>query len=276
MGIQVRTALVSLSAGLIVLVVPAANAEDEKPSPRPRQQTTVATQETSLRVNTYSFSEPERTSIRSVHSSQVDTSAPTFNEGQTRSVPTITYLDVKCEQSRALVEPMPIPCVAPPVEEVPEAAAAAVAPVVTAGMVASAFRAVPLPGSVLRVQPPEGETLVNFETNFFTVAGPFRRVVVLLGQRVELDIWPESYLWVFGDGSSRSTRSPGAAYPDLEVTHAYLSKGRVAPRVDTTWRARFRVGGGGWRPVAGSVTVRGEPVGLRVLEAQPNLVGASG
>lgn len=190
-------------------------------------------------------------------------------------MPVITYLDVKCAQSRALLEPMALPCVAPPREEAPEAAAVAV-PVVTPGMVASAFRAIPLPASVLRVQPPEGETLVNFETNFFTVAEPFRRVVVLLGQRVELDIWPRSYVWHYGDGGSEATASPGAPYPDLLVTHAYLRKGRVAPRVDTTWRARFRVGGGGWRPVAGTVTIAGAPEALRVLEAQPNLVASGG
>ena len=59
------------------------------------------------------------------------------------------------------------------------------------------------------------------------------------------------------------------------MTHAYLRKGRVAPRVDTTWSARFRVNGGPSRPVAGTVVIAGRPVGLRVLEAQPNLVGAT-
>ena len=157
-----------------------------------------------------------------------------------------------------------------------EAVAVAAPPVVTPGMVAQAFRQVRLPASVLRIQPPEGETLVNFETNFFTEAGRFRRVVVVLGQRVELEIWPESYRWVYGDGASEATSSPGAPYPDLEVTHAYLRKGRVAPRVDVTWRADFRVGGGRWRPVDGSVTIAGAPVPLRVLEAQPNLVAAGG
>ena len=35
----------------------------------------------------------------------------------------------------------------------------------------------------------------------------------------------------------------------------------------------FRVAGGGWREVAGTVTIAGPPEALRVLEAQPNLVG---
>ena len=160
-----------------------------------------------------------------------------------------------------------------PVATPPGSAPDPVAPVVTPGMVLEAFRRIPLPASVLRVQPPEGETLVNFETNFYTEAEPFSPSVRLLGQRVDLRIWPSSYTWVYGDGESRTGASPGAPYPDLEVTHVYLRKGRVAPWVDTTWSAEFRVGGGGWRPVDGTVTITGEPQGLRVLEAQPNLVG---
>ena len=67
--------------------------------------------------------------------------------------------------------------------------------------------------------------------------------------------------------------SPGAAYPDLEITHAYAQKGRVAPSVDTTYAAQFRVDGGPWRDVAGTVTIPGSPQALRVVAARPVLVG---
>ncbi len=130
-----------------------------------------------------------------------------------------------------------------------------------------------LPESRLEVQPGDGETLVNFETNFFTEAGPFTRSLRLLGQRVELRIWPSSYAWRFGDGTVAQTSSPGAAYPDLEVTHAYLREGPVAAAVDTTYGAEFRVDGGAWRDVPGTVTMTGEPVPLQVRTARPTLVG---
>ena len=116
-------------------------------------------------------------------------------------------------------------------------------------MVAAAFRRLPLPASELQVQPPNGRTLVNFETNFYTDDDAFTRTGNLLGQRVELRIWPSRFGWRFGDGAAKSTASGGSPYPDLEVTHRYLSKGRVAPRVDTTYAARFRVGNGPWRDV---------------------------
>jgi hypothetical protein len=146
-------------------------------------------------------------------------------------------------------------------------------PIVTPGLVLSAFRRVPLPASELVVQPPGGRTLVNFETNFYTEQGEFTRVVRLLGQRVELRIWPASFVWHYGDGSTQQTSSAGSPYPHLEITHRYLSKGRVAARVDTTYAADFRVGGGPWREVAGTVTIPGAAEALRVVTARPVLVG---
>ncbi len=149
----------------------------------------------------------------------------------------------------------------------------AVEPALTAGMVAAAFARIPLPPSALIIQPPNGRTLVNFDTNFYTETEPTTRSVTLLGQRVELSITPAAFAWRFGDGASTTTASPGSAYPDLEVTHNYLRKGRVLPSVDTTYTATYRVGNGGWQPVPGSVTIPGASVPLRVVTARPQLVG---
>jgi hypothetical protein len=155
------------------------------------------------------------------------------------------------------------------------AAAAPVAapPTLTPGMVAEAFRSIDLPGSVLSVQPPDGRTLVNFPTNFYTEQGSFTREVRLLGRSVVLRIWPSQFSWQFGDGRSLATREPGSPYPELEVTHEYLAKGQVSPRVDTTYAAEFSVDGGPWRAVDGTVTIPGAPVSLEVLTATPVLVG---
>jgi len=146
-------------------------------------------------------------------------------------------------------------------------------PEVTPGLVAVALRRIQLPAASIQVQPPNGRTLVNFETNFSTDTVAFDRTVTLLGRRVELHIVPSAFGWRFGDGAELTTDEPGAPYPDLEVTHSYLHKGRVAPRVDTTYTARFRVDGGPWRDVPGSVTIAGAPVDLEVLTATPTLVG---
>jgi hypothetical protein len=144
---------------------------------------------------------------------------------------------------------------------------------VTPGVVAVALQRIPLPASVLQVQPANGRTLVNFETNFFTDTAPFDRTVTLLGQQVDLHIVPSGFGWRFGDGAVLSTDDAGAPYPDLRITHTYERKGDVAPAVDTTYTATYRVNDGPWADVPGSVTIPGAPVALEVVSATPVLVG---
>ncbi len=141
-------------------------------------------------------------------------------------------------------------------------------------MVAAAFQRIPLPASTLNIQPANGRTLVNFETNFYTESAPLTRAVTLLGRRITLDITPTTWTWTFGDGTTTSTATPGAAYPDLDVTHAYLRQAQVSPSVATTYTATYRVDGGPSRPVPGSVTIPGPSAALDVRTAPPRLVGS--
>ncbi|HET6986565.1 MAG TPA: hypothetical protein VFI00_08105, partial [Kribbella sp.] len=104
---------------------------------------------------------------------------------------------------------------------------------ITPGLIAEALARIPLPPSTLEVQPPNGRTLVNFDTNFYTDIRPLDRTVALLGQRVDLHIVPSEFGWRFGDGESLTTDEPGSPYPHLDVTHRYLRTGHVAPSVDT-------------------------------------------
>jgi hypothetical protein len=137
-----------------------------------------------------------------------------------------------------------------------------------------AFKQIPLPESVLNIQPPGGATLVNFDTNFFTVAKPFEPTVSLLGHQVHFRIRPSSFTWHYGDGHDETTAKPGAAYPALDVTHRYLNKGTVTPSVDTVWEADYQVDGGGWAPVNGTVTKAGAAQRLTIKSATPVLVGS--
>jgi hypothetical protein len=136
-----------------------------------------------------------------------------------------------------------------------------------------AFEQVPLPASVLNIQPPGGATLVNFDTNFFTTAKPFDHTVTLLGHRVSFKIRPRSFTWHYGDGEDETTTKPGAAYPALDVTHRYLTKDTVTPSVDTIWEADYQLDGGAWAPVNGTVTKTGAAQQLTIKSATPILVG---
>jgi hypothetical protein len=144
----------------------------------------------------------------------------------------------------------------------------------TPGMVERAFRRLDWPSSALMVQPPDGRTLVNFETNFYTTnTHPTTRTVTLIGQRVTVEATPTSYTWHFGEDEDQTTADPGASYPDLRITHRYTHVGSVGPSVDTTYSGRYRVGNGAWQSIPDTLTVPGTPVDLQVVSATPHLVG---
>jgi hypothetical protein len=150
---------------------------------------------------------------------------------------------------------------------------------ITPDMVFEAMQRLTWPKSELVIQPPGGETLVNFETNFYTTnTAPTTQAVTLLGQRVEIEATPGSYVWHWGgagdDGASEETDGPGSPYPDLTVTHTYRdAEVTVHPRVDTVYSGRYRVNGDGWATIPDTLTVPGDPVALDILEARPVLVG---
>lgn len=144
---------------------------------------------------------------------------------------------------------------------------------VTPGLVAIAFASMAIPPAQVEIEPPNGRTLVNFDTNFFTVVSPVSQTFRLLGQQVVIDAVPTNYTWHFGDGKSIETSQPGAPYPTLEVTHRYLLTGSFAPSVDTVWSATYRLNGGDPAVVPGSLRVAGPPSSLRAVTATPTLVG---
>ena len=147
---------------------------------------------------------------------------------------------------------------------------------ITPGTVQHAFERLAWPASPLIVQPPKGKTLVNFDTNFYTTnATPTTQTVTLIGQPVTIEATPSQYRWHFGSGAEGdlTTTDPGAAYPDLRVTHRYLHVGAVQPSLDTTYTGRYRVGNGPWRAIPDTLTVAGNPVDLEVVSATPHLVG---
>jgi hypothetical protein len=146
-------------------------------------------------------------------------------------------------------------------------------PRITWQMVLNEIRRVGLPALAIRVQPAD-RTLVNFETIFYTEPEPFERRLTLLGQRVDVRATATTFAWSFGDGEMLETATAGAPYPAKDVVHEYADADvTVAPKVDVTYTARFRVNGGPWQEIPQTVTIGGPPTSLDVLEATPVLVG---
>ena len=134
------------------------------------------------------------------------------------------------------------------------------------------WQAIQIPAATIGINPPDGRTLVNFETIFFTDAGEQSFPVTLLGRSVVIYAVPVEYIWHHGDGSTQTTQSPGAPYPSKEITHLFDTIGTVNPRVDVRYRAEFTVDGGARQPIPGIASVTGTSEELTVLEARTRLV----
>jgi hypothetical protein len=147
---------------------------------------------------------------------------------------------------------------------------------VTPGAVLTAFREIGLPSLRAHTQPAD-KTLVNFPTIFYTDPPQFTRTVALLGRQVQVTATPRAYTWHHGDGSSATTTSPGSPYPAQDITYEYTdARVTVQTSVDVTYAGRFRVDGGPWQDIPGTVTIGGPPAPLRVSEATPVLSGEQG
>jgi hypothetical protein len=144
---------------------------------------------------------------------------------------------------------------------------------VTPDLVAHAFQRIPLPSLRSHTQPAD-KTLINFDTIFYVDAQPLHRTLTLLGQQVELEITPSTFRWVHGDGTTSVTHTPGAAYPAKDVVHRYQhAHVTVQHHVEIVWTARWRLNGGPFQDVPGTVTTVGPATSLRVAEATPALSG---
>lgn len=152
-----------------------------------------------------------------------------------------------------------------PPEEAPDAAE------LTEGDIVRAVREIGLPSLTVQIQPGE-ETLVNVETIFYTRPRPFERSVTLLGFDVDLVATPVRYTWVHDDGTVSTTSRPGRPYPAMDVTHRYREPADdVHPRVDVTYRVRYRVDGGAWQTIGQTLQASGPAAELDVREAAPVL-----
>ncbi|CAN5144462.1 MAG: hypothetical protein ACSLEW_12575, partial [Nocardioides sp.] len=149
--------------------------------------------------------------------------------------------------------------------------------VLTPGAIQRAFKAMTWPPADLNIQPPDGQTLVNLETIFYTTnVEPTVQTVTLLGTPVRIQATPIGYLWHHGDGTSSHTTDPGQPYPRPTVTHIYArTAAGLDVRVDVTYRGRFRLPGQPWQPIPDTLTVNGTPELLTVRQAQPHLTNTN-
>jgi hypothetical protein len=126
----------------------------------------------------------------------------------------------------------------------------------------------------IKVQPPDGWTLVNIDTITYTQGGAQEFDVVLLGTPVTIRAVPTEFSWDYGDGTpALVTTDPGAPYPQHTISHAYAAPGSATVMLTTSWRGQFRVAGEAtWTDVPGTAATQSSSGPIAVHEARTRLV----
>ncbi|ROS79121.1 hypothetical protein [Cellulomonas sp. PhB143] len=154
------------------------------------------------------------------------------------------------------------------------------APADLAPAVQRAFQRLPIAPPDLAVEPPNGWTLVNFET--ITYADTAETTdqdfdIALLGVAVEVRAHATDYSFDFGDGSAPvSSEDPGAPWPDQTISHEYTDTGTRTIALTTTWTGQFRIAGTApWTDVTGTAATTTTSPAIDVLEAHSRLVDST-
>lgn len=123
------------------------------------------------------------------------------------------------------------------------------------------------------VQPPNGWTIVHFDTIVHTTDQPQNLTTELLGIPVEIRATPAEYTWDFGDGETLTTTDPGKPHPDQTLVHQYTALETYEITLTTTWTGQFRIAGtSAWTNIDGTATTTDTTDPLDVVELRPRLV----
>ncbi|TFD76603.1 hypothetical protein [Cryobacterium psychrophilum] len=127
---------------------------------------------------------------------------------------------------------------------------------------------------------PNGLALVGLAANFVGAASVHVVSGTLLGSTAEVRFTPVAFHWDFGDGGGRTSGSGGASWEDLGVpefsdtdtSHIYDVRGDFVAGVTVEYSAEYRVGGGAWTAVSGTLSVAANPLPVAVRHIKTVLV----
>ena len=135
-----------------------------------------------------------------------------------------------------------------------------------------------------RRQPDTDTTLVQWPVVYYSDFVSHDLATTLLGQAVTIRIIPARYTWRFGDGTTKTTTSPGkpvdldryATPHDIEqhapISHRYHKCGTVDATVTVTFGGEFSINGGPFYALPGQATVTSPPAPLTLREARAQLI----
>ena len=126
---------------------------------------------------------------------------------------------------------------------------------------------------------PGGMGVVGMPTNFVVDAAPHTVDGEIFDTPVTVRFTPVSYLFHYGDSTTRETTTPGTDWADLGVpqftatptSHSYTAVGTYDAHVDIRYAAEGDAGFG-WFPIAGILDVSTDAVPIRIVDVETALV----
>ncbi len=149
---------------------------------------------------------------------------------------------------------------------------------VTVVTLADIARFRPAPG-IQRMEP-DGWVVVGLPANIYSLVD--RQLVpgTLLGMAADVRFTPVAWRWSYGDGATATLPTKGATWAALGLrefdatptSHVYQTAGSYTIRLDIVYRAEYRLDGGAFTPIAGTLALPANELHITASGAKTVLV----
>ncbi|MBB2996858.1 hypothetical protein [Paeniglutamicibacter cryotolerans] len=142
------------------------------------------------------------------------------------------------------------------------------------------FRRLPIAASAIASQP-DGFSLRNGHAHMYASSEIQDFNITLFDQDVRVKAIPMSYVWAYGDGTSRTLDFPGEPRPnhsfedETPSSHVYQETGDFTVGMSTRFRGEYSTEGGPWTPIPGVATVPSESMVMSVWRTKKLLVSTN-
>jgi hypothetical protein len=139
------------------------------------------------------------------------------------------------------------------------------------------FRALSIVASSI-ISQPENFSLRNGHAHLYAQSEPQDFNITLFDQDIRVRAIPVSYLWTYGDGTSRTLAFPGGPVAErgfdeaTSTSHVYQDTGDFRVGLTTRFRGEYSTEGGPWTPIPGVANVPSEQVTMSVWRTKKILV----
>lgn len=127
---------------------------------------------------------------------------------------------------------------------------------------------------------PDGWVVVGLPANIYSIVDTHIVPGELLGQSADVRFTPVAWTWDYGDGTSATLPTKGATWAahglrEFDATptsHIYRQSGSYTIRLSVVYRAEYRIAGGPFVPIAGTLTLPANDLHITASGAKTVLV----